>query len=397
MTQLVNHDLKLAPTARERARQDFVSDLRGFLLHDMAGGLKAHYESKVEPHAVRTDGAAPSDSHSVHKAIKPSLYFKFYSSMRVSAQEMVWGSVRSTLERTGEDLKAAAGKVGNGNDGGNLKLDSSLKVPDYVDAVDVHLMPGNYHGHGNSESLAPGALYDNGLSVFSMGLMGSELSDIGRSVAGFVARRFPEFKPADILDLGCTIGHNTCPWKETFPNAKVTGIDVAAPSLRYGHARARSMGYDVAFEQADSTALPFEDNSMDVVFSSMFLHELPVKAIKDTLKEAYRVLKPGGLMLHMELPPNDQMTAFDGFYLDWDCWYNQEPFYKGYRDLDNAAICEEAGFDPSQYMQFVIPSREGYGEETFDAAARGDAAGVDNDLVGRLAAGVQWFVFGAWK
>lgn len=396
MTNLVNHDLKLAPSRTERARQDFVSDLRGFILHDMAGGLKTHYEEKVEPNQVKALGEAPKDSHAVHKAIKSSAYFQFYSSMRVSAQEMVWGSVRSTLARTGQDLEDKAQSLLGAADGA-VTSDESVQVPAYVDALDIHLMPGNYHGHGVDESVAPGALYDNGLSVFSMGLMGSELSDIGRSVAGFIRRRFPDFDPKAILDTGCTIGHNTCPWKEAYPDAQVRGIDVAAPSLKYGAARAKSMGWDVAFQQADATNLPFEDESQDVVFSSMFLHELPADAIRKALAEAYRVLKPGGLMVHMELPPNDQMTAFDGFYLDWDCWYNQEPFYKGYRDLGNANLCAEAGFDPDKYMQFVIPSREGYGEDVFDKAAAGDAAGVDNDLVGRLAAGVQWFVFGAWK
>ena len=47
-------------------------------------------------------------------------------------------------------------------------------------------------------------------------------------------------------------------------------------------------------------------------------------------------------------------------------------------------------------MQFVIPSREGYGEEVFQDAVthQGD---VDKDTVGRLAAGIQWYTFGAWK
>ena len=53
----------------------------------------------------------------------------------------------------------------------------------------------------------------------------------------------PEFKPASILDCGCTVGHNTLPWAETFPEAQVTAIDVAAPVLRYAHARAESMDY----------------------------------------------------------------------------------------------------------------------------------------------------------
>ena len=35
----------------------------------------------------------------------------------------------------------------------------------------------------------------------------------------------------------------------------------------------------------------------------------------------------------MELPPNDALGAYEAFYLDWDCFYNNEPYYKGFRDL----------------------------------------------------------------
>ena len=60
----------------------------------------------------------------------------------------------------------------------------------------------------------------------------------------------------------------------------------------------------------------------DVVFSSMFLHELPLKDIRAYLAEAHRVLKPGGILLTMELPPNNRMEPYDRFYLDWD-YYNK--------------------------------------------------------------------------
>ena len=128
----------------------------------------------------------------------------------------------------------------------------------------------------------------------------------------------------------------------------------------------------------------------------MFLHELAPAAIKNVFAEAFRLLRPGGLMVHMELPPNDQMNAYDGFYLDWDSFYNQEPFYKPFRDQNCQKLCIEAGFAEENYVQFVIPSREGYGEQVFQEAV-GHQGDVDRDTVGRLAAGIQWYAFGAWK
>jgi ubiquinone/menaquinone biosynthesis C-methylase UbiE len=114
------------------------------------------------------------------------------------------------------------------------------------------------------------------------------------------------------------------------------------------------------------------------------------------MKEAHRVLKPGGLMLHMELPPNDQLSPYDAFYLDWDSAYNNEPFYKPFRDLNPQEVCKKAGFSTKKYVQFVIPSVGWYGAEVRDAAADQQQS-VDNDKTGRLTDGVLWYCFGAFK
>ena len=146
----------------------------------------------------------------------------------------------------------------------------------------------------------------------------------------------------------------------------------------------------------NAESLDFPDASFDVVFSSMFLHEIPRKGIERVFAEAYRVLKPGGLMLHMELPPNSQLSAYDAFYLDWDSSYNNEPFYKPFRDQQPAVLCKRAGFDPAKYVQFVMPSIGWYGEAALEEALARPQE-VDSDKTGRLADGVRWYCFGSWK
>jgi ubiquinone/menaquinone biosynthesis C-methylase UbiE len=244
--------------------------------------------------------------------------------------------------------------------------------------------------------LGPGAVYDRGLAIFSMGLMGANLDDIGLSMAAYIKARFPEFAPKAMLDVGCTIGHNSLPWKQAYPEAELHAVDVAAPGLIYGAARAKQQGVDARFHQMNAEALQFDNECFDLVFTSMFLHELSAKTRAAFFKEARRVLRPGGLLLNMELPPNSQMGAFEGFYLDWDCWYNKEPFYKGYRDEEPLELCRRAGFAESDYLQFVVPSIGIYGADAVHEAAQ-NAIDVDQATTGRLAEGVQWFGFGAWK
>ena len=154
--------------------------------------------------------------------------------------------------------------------------------------------------------------------------MGQNLDDLGQSIAGFIRLKYPNFKPRKILDLGCTIGHNTGSWKDTYPEAEVHGVDVAAPCLRYAHARAQAQGRAIHFHQMNAEQVEFPDASFDVALPSMFLHEVPREGIEKVFAEARRLLRPGGLMLHMELPPNSQLSPYEAFYLDWDSFYNNE-------------------------------------------------------------------------
>lgn len=396
MPQTLQHDLYVPGNRGVRARQDFVSSLRAYVLNDMAGNMREVYDRNIVPSLKKKLGRDVKTGTEVHKAMLPSLYFKFYSSARYNAQEMVWRSVIHALNDNNNDLeKKALDLTQTANSlGGKLTLNEALIIPDNVSKVDVHLAPGAYATEHGADDIAAGAIYDHGLNVFSFGLMGRNLDDIGQSIANYVRLKNPDFKPLDILDMGCTIGHNTLAWVDAFPDANVTGIDVAAPCLRYAHARAGAQGVKVDFTQMDATEMQFEDNSFDVVFSSMFLHELSLKDIRKALSEAQRVLRPGGLLINMELPSNKDVTAYDGFYLDWDCYYNNEPFYKKFRDQDYAKLCEDAGFDADKFTSFITPQYSYMDEDTYKSQIH---ANKDfNENTGRLADGVQWFAFGSW-
>ena len=393
MTLMLKHAMQPDRTPDDIARGRFVSALRGFVLNDLAQDLRTAYDQRAAPAFARANDRPPETSAEAHKALRGDPAFKVYSAARVHAQRMVWDSVIPVVDRERAAIEAAANATGALN---RVATDPSITIPRNVTALDVHLMPGGYAGKAEYP-LAAGAVYDQGLAIFSMGLMGQNLDDIGLSMSSYIRAAFPNFQPEAILDVGCTIGHNTLPWKQAYPAADVHGVDVSAAGLMYGAARAQMQGTDVTFHQMDGESLGFADASFDLVFSSMFLHELSKKTRAAFFAEARRVLRPGGLLLNMELPPNSQMGAFEGFYLDWDCYYNNEPYYKGFRDEDPRELCRGAGFADEDYLQFVVPSIGIYGADEVARAAKADTHDVNLDTTGRLADGVQWFAFGAWR
>ena len=391
----LQHALKPPARRDDRARMNFVSALRSYVLHDMAAGLRACWEHRAAPRLARQRRVVRSGAD-VHRALRGEEYFRFYSAIRVTAQDMVYQCVRPVIERARPQLAATASRLAREQPLGTLQLDPRLAVPRSVSALDIHLMPGSYHTEYAPDDLLAGAVYDNRLAISSFGLMGRNLDDIGQSVARWLRARHPDFAPRRILDLGCTVGHNTGALKDVFPDAEVHGIDVAAPCLRYALARARAQGRALDLHQMNAERLDFADGSFDLVFSSMFLHEVPRAGIARVLREAHRVLRPGGLMLHMELPPNARLAPFDAFYLDWDGDYNNEPFYKPFRALEPRVAVAAAGFDPDRYVEAVVPSWTALGDARFADAVRHDTQ-VDSARTGRLAAGVNWYCFGAWR
>jgi len=386
------------PNRDERSRQDFASSLRAHVLTRLAGELRYCYEADVRPAFRRAYDREPKNGMEVHKVMKKEKAFRFYSAIRTAAQEMVFASVIPSVERRLPELVCDARRLREeaAPAGGSLQLNASLQAPKNVTEIDVHLAPGGYTSEFREDDVAAGAIYDNAIKVFAFRQFGEDQNDIGMTMANYLRLRYPEFRPQRILDAGCSVGHNTLPWAETFPDASVDAIDVAAPLLRYAAARAAARGVPVCFRQMDATRMDYPDESFDVVFSSMFLHELPIRDIRRFFQEAFRVLKPGGVLWNMELPPNSAMGAYEGFYLDWDSYYNNEPFYKAFRDQDYRELCERAGFPADAFIDATLPRYTFVGEDAFAEAI--DAPKTFDSQTGRMdPKGTRWYGFGAWK
>jgi ubiquinone/menaquinone biosynthesis C-methylase UbiE len=354
----------------ERARQAFVKSFRGHLASKVMPGNYKLYEARVEPRFRAETGRSPADQHEIRKAMEQDPYYQFWSAMQRRSQELMWESVIEPTERQVDDLiarsrKLATGKV-RGRAKGTLRLNPDLRIPRYHTAADIHLQPGGYHTDFTADDVTAGVVYDNAIYLYLNGALGPENNSMGDLLVGFYREQFPGAKPQRILDMGCAIGNSTLQWGRAFPRAELHGIDVGAPVLRYAHARAESLGVTAHFSQQNAEGTDFEPGSFDLVISHIMLHETSKSAIVNIMRECRRLLKPGGVMLHLEIPRGK--TAVEKFMFNWESYNNNETFAQYMTDLDLKAVAVKGGFDPDrteaiEYAPRMSSEQMNYSEE----------------------------------
>lgn len=97
-----------------------------------------------------------------------------------------------------------------------------------------------------------------------------------------------------ILDLGCGTATLTLFLKQTYPHCELVGLDGDPDVLFIAKKKAEMAGALIEFHQGFSYDLPYPDESFNRVVSSLLFHHLTYEDKLRTLREAYRVLKPGG-------------------------------------------------------------------------------------------------------
>lgn len=367
------------------ARFDFLANMNGYLSTQLSPKVRVAYELRAKAAYEKAKGHEPQTRQEVRKAMLGDSIYQTWSALRRNTMEMRQQAGRALVFRQLKPLMAKARKLNT--NAPTLKLDPSVKIPRHVSAVDIHCMPGSYHTEVVPEDISAGANYDSGIFATTGGMLGRYNDGGGQALAQWLKEKYPDFKPKRILDLGCTIGHNIVPLAQAFPDAEVIAIDVAAPMLRYAHARARSMGVNnLEFRQADAESTGYPDGHFDLISSAMFWHESSTKAMPKTLLEVNRMLAPGGLTAHLEQPQYPGMDLYEQFVRDWDAYNNNEPFWSTMHDYDLRQMMIDAGFDPERYFETKVAG-------VVDRSIFPVATNEGEDF-GRAA---LWTMFGAWK
>jgi ubiquinone/menaquinone biosynthesis C-methylase UbiE len=105
------------------------------------------------------------------------------------------------------------------------------------------------------------------------------------------------------LDLGCGTATLTLRMKQREPAAEVVGLDGDREMLGIARAKAAAGHRDLPLVQAMSFRLPFPDGSFDRIVSSLLFHHLTRENKRRTLREVWRVLRPGGTLHIVDFGP----------------------------------------------------------------------------------------------
>jgi SAM-dependent methyltransferase len=105
------------------------------------------------------------------------------------------------------------------------------------------------------------------------------------------------------------------------------------------------MGAPVHFHQRDAGDTKFPDGSFDLVLSHNAMHEFPARTTEGMMRESHRLLKPGGITVHLDV--NIRYAEYDAwykFYRGWDQIHNNEPYWSVYATNDPGKMLRDGGF-----------------------------------------------------
>jgi len=177
---------------------------------------------------------------------------------------------------------------------GNLCLEAAVEQELAGKAVGARNFP--QEGSNGEEMLR--SLYDEQIKILAASL-------------------FPTIRCSLIVDLGCGTGTSTKRLANLFPEAaKIIGFDLSPQMVAVGRfllsEEAKTFKWvtplapdeRITLKHGDAAATGLPSSCASLVSLSLVLHELPEVEAEKIFSEAYRILKPGGQLIIIEMDPS---------------------------------------------------------------------------------------------
>ncbi|MEU1807429.1 class I SAM-dependent methyltransferase [Micromonospora aurantiaca (nom. illeg.)] len=324
-------DVEERLTLDERSAVDFVLGLRKRWADTVYPALREEYG---------TTGASATTVADAGQVLRGLPLYPWFSHLERVQQKMLWKVAGDAVLSRREELTDQLTSLPE-QPTGSLELNPDLDLPDWYTDYDIHIQPGSFFSDDMSAYV-----YEFGARIVML-----RDNDGYKFHTLFARTALPEVPAATrIVDIGCGFGKSTRPLPARYPTAQVIGVDLAAPGLRLAHAEAEATGVAIDYRQADGRSTDIEPGSCDVVTGTMVLHEMPAAAVRETIVEAARLLKPGGSLRFLEFmltgDPLRDATVYE------HAERNNEPFFHDLFGADLIEVCTEAGLTDASWTPF---------------------------------------------
>ncbi|XP_027170402.1 uncharacterized protein LOC113770204 [Coffea eugenioides] len=191
--------------------------------------------------------------------------------------------------------------------------DPSLVYPDY------YLNPFHAYDEGNLSWLAAAEAEAATMSMMRRAIpYASSLDEANQVVRGNWLNAIEEHHQKysednivrEILDIGCSVGVSTRCLSDKFPNARVTGLDLSPYFLavaQYKEKKSNPRMNPICWVHANGESTGLPSKSFDILSIAYVFHECPERAIKNMVREALRLLRPGGTFAITDNSPKSKI------------------------------------------------------------------------------------------
>ncbi|MEE9149463.1 MAG: class I SAM-dependent methyltransferase, partial [Candidatus Tectomicrobia bacterium] len=292
--------------------------------------------------------------------LRASSSYAAWTALSKGSQRQMWRALSDMIRRQEGELEDIARDLQTRPTLGSLHLDPDLEIPSYLQQTAFHGQPGGYVLTRHPEDLYAGLMQEAGGTLYTRGAGTGVKDSKGQAVVRFICNRFPQFAPRRILDMGCGYGAQTCGYALAFAAAETHGVDVGGAVLRFGHWRAESLSIPLHFHQMDAAATRFPAGHFDLIVSNIVLHEVPADTLQALMDECRRLLAPGGLVLHQDMPAQRPgLSALQRFVSMWQRDHNDEPYWESIAHTCFPDVLSTAGFAAASIFEAYVAQIDG--------------------------------------